>query len=93
LEQHERIVSRGRKAAFAPERRRFVVYGVNDQRTAADQFGRGDAALPRMFEQADADAEAAPVQIDGKAGEQKAGDRIRRLAGSDGAGKDVNGGP
>lgn len=77
------MVPRRNKATTLPEARCLVIYGIDHQRSTADQSGRLDTALKRMFDEAGADPLPRPSGIRGKLAEEKARDWIGRLAGAD----------
>lgn len=82
-EQNEGIILRRHKASALPEASGLFIDGVDHQRSTADQSGRLNTALERVFDQTRTDPLACPSGIRGKLAEEKARDWIGRLAGAD----------
>ena len=81
--QDERVVFCGDEAASFPERGGLAIDGFDDQCTAADEAGCGDASLQGMLEQSGTDTFSGPLAIRRKLSQQQTGDGIGRLSGAD----------
>lgn len=77
--QDERVVLRGRETSALPELSRFVIDGVDHQRSATDQSSGLDASLKGMFHQTCTDTSSRPFRVRRKLAEEKTGNRIGRL--------------
>lgn len=80
--QDERIVLRGHETSALPELSRFLIDGIDHQRSATDQSSGLDASLEGMFHQTCTDASSRPLRVRSKLAEEKTGNGIGRLPGA-----------